>query len=202
MMQICFGSYSMKQQHANILYTNDTQYATLSQEIKDIALGIQLLILDVDGVMTDGALYYNENGSVTKAFSAQDGLGIRILLQAGIGVSVITGADSNSTASRLRTLGVTEHYRGQKRKSIAFEEILENTGVSVEHIAYMGDDWIDIEVMQTVALPIAVANAQPEVKAIAKLITEAQGGMGAVREVARFLLTMQNKLQSALRSYL
>ena len=192
----------MKQEVSNILYTNDIHYLKISQEIKDIAQSIQLLILDVDGVMTNGALYYNENGSVTKAFSAQDGLGIRILLQAGIGVSVITGADSKATASRLRTLGVTEHYRGQKNKSIAFEEILENTGVSPNHIAYMGDDWIDIQVMQTVALPIAVANAQPEVKDIAMVITELCGGMGAIRDVARFILTMQDKLQSSLQSYL
>lgn len=192
----------MKQNRYNILQTEDTDYVNISEEIKSIARSIELLILDVDGVMTNGALYYNENGSVTKAFSAQDGLGIRILLQAGIGVSVITGADSRATASRLRTLGVTEHYRGQKNKSIAFEEILEKTGVLPKHIAYMGDDWIDIQVMQSVALPIAVANAQPEVKEIALLLTETYGGMGAIRDVARFLLSMQNKLQSALRSYL
>lgn len=192
----------MKQGNYDMLRLGDTQYTSLSQDIKDIAKDIQLLILDVDGVMTDGALYYNENGAVTKAFSAQDGLGIRILLQAGIGVSVITGADSKSTASRLRTLGVTEHYRGQKNKSIAFDEILERSGVTKEHIAYMGDDWIDIQVMQMVALPIAVANAQPEVKAVAKLVTESAGGSGAIREVARFLLVMQGKLDCALRSYL
>lgn len=192
----------MKQKNSNILYAYDIHYENIEQDIKDIASHIQLLILDVDGVMTDGALYYNENGSVTKAFSAQDGLGIRVLLHAGIGVSVITGADSKATASRLRTLGVTEHYRGQQNKAIAFEEILERTRVAHQNIAYMGDDWIDIQVMQTVALPIAVANAQPEVKNVAKLITELSGGMGAIREVARFLLTMQNKLQSALCSYL
>lgn len=197
-----FGMLIMKQNRYNILQTEDIDYVNISEEIKSIARSIELLILDVDGVMTNGALYYNENGSVTKAFSAQDGLGIRILLQAGIGVSVITGADSRATASRLRTLGVTEHYRGQKNKSIAFEEILEKTGVLPKHIAYMGDDWIDIQVMQSVALPIAVANAQPEVKEIALLLTETYGGMGAIRDVARFLLSMQNKLQSALRSYL
>ena len=197
-----FGVYIMKQKNSNILYAYDIHYENIEQDIKDIASHIQLLILDVDGVMTDGALYYNENGSVTKAFSAQDGLGIRVLLHAGIGVSVITGADSKATASRLRTLGVTEHYRGQQNKAIAFEEILERTRVAHQNIAYMGDDWIDIQVMQTVALPIAVANAQPEVKNVAKLITELSGGMGAIREVARFLLTMQNKLQSALCSYL
>ncbi|MGL4722136.1 MAG: KdsC family phosphatase [Desulfovibrionaceae bacterium] len=177
-------------------------YSSLPDDIIKKIQCVRLLLLDIDGVMTDGNLYYDHRGRVTKAFHAQDGLGIKMLMQAGLGVAVITGADSPAVSARLRTLGITEHYKGQKNKIKALSEILESTSYKEEEIAYMGDDWIDIAVMKAVGLSIAVANAQPEVKERALLCTESQGGKGAIREVARCLLTFQDKLHSALRTFL
>lgn len=177
------------------------KYDHIPIDIQKIAQSIRLLVLDVDGVMTDASLHYTNDGTVTKVFSAQDGLGMRVLMETGVEIVAISGATSKAVATRLRTLGILEHYRGEKDKRKVLQTILQHKAYTAKNVAYMGDDWIDIAIMSCVALPIAVHNAQPEVKDVAKLITQNSGGNGAIREVVRFIMCAQNTLDTALQQF-
>ncbi|MFW5498964.1 MULTISPECIES: KdsC family phosphatase [unclassified Maridesulfovibrio] len=155
---------------------------------------IKLLILDVDGVLTDGGLYYDKDGNVTKRFNVQDGLGIKFAQQAGIELAVITGLNHGAVEKRVTELGITEYYPGQKEKLPFYEKLLKEKGLNDDEVAYVGDDWIDVPVMLRVGLPMAVKNAQPEVFGISKWISSRDGGHGAVREAISFILDAQGKL--------
>ncbi|ACS80315.1 KdsC family phosphatase [Maridesulfovibrio salexigens] len=155
---------------------------------------IKLLILDVDGVLTDGGLYYDKDGNVTKRFNVQDGLGIKFAQQAGIELAVITGLNHGAVEKRVTELGITEYYPGQKEKLPFYEKLLKEKGLKDEEVAYVGDDWIDVPVMLRVGLPMAVKNAQPEIFGISKWISNRDGGHGAVREAISFILDAQGKL--------
>ena len=165
------------------------------------ASDIRLLVLDVDGVLTDGGLYYDLQNQVMKRFDVQDGLGIKIAQKAGIHVAVITGLDSPAVAARVRDLGITDYYAGFLDKRNCLEELRDRHNLQWEQIAYLGDDWVDLSVMDMVGLPLAVANAQPEVKNIAGYVTTAKGGQGAVREVIRHLLMAQGKYEAVLAAW-
>lgn len=165
------------------------------------ASDIRLLVLDVDGVLTDGGLYYDLQNQVMKRFDVQDGLGIKIAQQAGICVAVITGLDSPAVAARVRDLGITDYYAGYLDKRACLEELRERYNLQWEQMAYLGDDWVDLSVMDMVGLPLAVANAQPEVKNIASYVTTAKGGQGAVREIIRHLLMAQGKYDAVLAAW-
>lgn len=155
---------------------------------------IKLLILDVDGVLTDGGLYYDHKGNVTKRFNVQDGLGIKFAQQAGLELAVITGLNHGAVEKRVTELGITEYYPGQKEKLPFYEKLLADKGFTDEEVAYIGDDWIDAPVMVRVGLPMAVKNAQPEIFGIAGWISSKEGGHGAVREAISFILTAQGRL--------
>ncbi|MDL2316110.1 HAD hydrolase family protein [Desulfovibrio sp. OttesenSCG-928-A18] len=165
------------------------------------AVDIRMLVLDVDGVLTDGGLYYDLQNQVMKRFDVQDGLGIKIAQRAGIGIAVITGLDSPAVAARVRDLGISDYYAGFLDKRACLEEIRARHNLQWEQMAYLGDDWVDLSVMDMVGLPMAVANAQPEVKNIANYITTAKGGQGAVREVIRHLLMAQGKYDAVLAAW-
>jgi 3-deoxy-D-manno-octulosonate 8-phosphate phosphatase (KDO 8-P phosphatase) len=165
------------------------------------AVKIRLLVLDVDGVLTDGGLYYDLQSQVMKRFDVQDGLGIKIAQQAGIIIAVITGLVSKAVEARMRDLGITDYYAGYQNKADCLEEIRLRHNLDWQHIAYLGDDWVDLSVMAMVGLPLAVANAQPEVKSIATYVTMARGGQGAVREVIRHLLMAQGKYEAVLSAW-
>jgi 3-deoxy-D-manno-octulosonate 8-phosphate phosphatase (KDO 8-P phosphatase) len=165
------------------------------------AASIRLLILDVDGVLTDGGLYYDLQNQVMKRFDVQDGLGIKIALEAGIAIAVITGLDSPAVAARMRDLGITDYFAGFLDKRNCLEKLKEKYQLRWEQMAYLGDDWVDLSVMDMVGLPMAVANAQPEVKDIAGYVTIAKGGQGAVREVIRHLLMAQGKYEAVLAAW-
>ena len=165
------------------------------------ASDIRLLVLDVDGVLTDGGLYYDLQNQVMKRFDVQDGLGIRIAQEAGITVAVITGLISRAVELRVRDLGITDYYAGYLDKRACLEEIRLRYNLKWEQMAYLGDDWVDLSVMDMVGLPLAVANAQPEVKNIANYVTTAKGGQGAVREVIRHLLMAQGKYEAVLAAW-
>lgn len=165
------------------------------------AADIRLLVLDVDGVLTDGGLYYDLQNQVMKRFDVQDGLGIKIAQKAGITVAVITGLDSPAVAARMRDLGITDYYAGYLDKRACLEELKERHKLQWEQMAYLGDDWVDLSVMDMVGLPLAVANAQPEVKTIANYVTMAKGGQGAVREIIRHLLMAQGKYEAVLAAW-
>ncbi|WP_415717319.1 KdsC family phosphatase [Maridesulfovibrio sp.] len=161
---------------------------------KSRAEKIKLLILDVDGVLTDGGLYYDHEGNVTKRFNVQDGLGIKFAQQAGIDLAVITGLNHGAVEKRVTELGITDYYPGQREKLPFYEKLLKEKGLKDEEVAYIGDDWIDVPVMLRVGLPMAVRNAQPEIFSISKWISSRKGGRGAVREAISFILDVQGKL--------
>ena len=168
----------------------------------EAAKSIKLLILDVDGVLTDGGLYFDDNGGEFKRFNALDGHGIKMLLNSGVEVAIISARHAKCVAHRMQGLGVKHYYQGQSNKVVAYKELLEKLNLSPSQVAFVGDDVIDLPVMSKVALPIAVANAHTYVKEHAKLITQKMGGNGAVREVCDCLLVAQNKYDDLMASYL
>ncbi len=154
---------------------------------------IQLLILDVDGVLTDGRIVTTVDGESEKVFYVQDGLAIKRWQAAGRAVALLTGRNSTAVAYRAAELGIDHVRQGVKDKIGVYQNWLSELGVSDKQVAYMGDDWPDLEVMQQVGLPIAVANAVPAVKRAAEYITRRQGGSGAVAETIEVLLQKQTQ---------
>lgn len=155
---------------------------------------IKLFLMDVDGVLTDGKMYYipGKNGMIEfKAFHSLDGIGLRLLNQFGVLTGVITGRESPGTEERAKGLGMSYAYQGFLSKMDPLTHILADTGLKPENVAYMGDDWTDIPVLKKAGLACAPANAQPEVKRATHLITRKTGGEGAVREVCDLILKSQ-----------
>ncbi|BBD07569.1 KdsC family phosphatase [Desulfovibrio ferrophilus] len=163
---------------------------------KEQAAKIRLLVLDVDGVLTDGGLYYDHQGNISKRFNVQDGLGIKLAQAAGLEVAVITGLDSPAVETRVRELGITEYHAGHLAKIPLLEGICERLKLDLSEVAYLGDDWVDAGPMRAVGLPMAVANAQSEILVMADFITEAHGGQGAVREAIRHILEARGDLDA------
>ncbi|MFC3852961.1 KdsC family phosphatase [Salinispirillum marinum] len=163
---------------------------------------ISLLVLDVDGVLTDGRLVYGPDGEIQKTFHVHDGLGIKVAQQNGVTVAVISAKDSAPLRRRLTDLGIDHMALGQSDKLAAYRQLLATLNVPAEDVAYVGDDVIDIAVMRDVGLPIAVQNAQPMVKAVAKHQTRLAGGDGAVREAIDYILRRQMVLEKAYEAYL
>ena len=166
---------------------------------------IKLLLMDVDGVLTDGKLYNvpDAGGKMveTKAFNSQDGIGLQWLQWHGVRTGVISGRLSPATAERARQLGMAYVYQGHIEKVPILEEIMAKAGLARHEVAYMGDDFTDIVIMRRVGVAIATANARPEVKRAAHYVTRACGGDGAVREVVELLLKAQGKWAEILRHY-
>ncbi len=163
---------------------------------------IELAIFDVDGVMTDGRLIFDEKGKEYKAFNAKDGLGIKLLLQNGIEVAVISGRDSKTVTKRMQSLGIEFIFQGQRDKGAALEKLLIKVKVNPENVAFVGDDLPDLVVMSKVGLAIAVQDAHFAVKQHADWCTQLKGGCGAVREVCDLLLETQNNLEKTIDHYL
>jgi len=172
------------------------------QKILDKAKEIELVILDVDGVMTDGSLFLGDDGQEYKAFNSLDGHGLRMLQDSGVTVAIITGRKSEVVNHRMKDLGITTIYQGYRDKTPAYEALLADTNVDSSQIAYVGDDVVDLPVMSRVGFPIAVQNAHPFVKKHAVWTTEASGGRGAVREICELLLSSRGLLDDILSSYL
>jgi len=149
---------------------------------------IKLLLLDVDGVLTDGGIIYNDNGSETKSFNVKDGLGIRLLMESGIQLGIITGRRSNALYNRCKDLGINLIYDGVGNKIDVLDELLDRTGVSAEEAAFIGDDLPDLALMKKVGLSIAVGDAHKLIHDNADMVTSANGGHGAVREVCETIL--------------
>lgn len=148
----------------------------------------KVLVVDCDGVLTDGAIYYSSTGAMVKGFHVQDGLGLKRLLNHGIECAIITGRKDQNLFLRTKELGITRVFQGVEDKSAVVEELCKTIGVSEEGVVFIGDDLNDLPVLRMVGFPIAVANAVPEVKRVAKYVTEKPGGAGAVREVCDMLL--------------
>lgn len=160
----------------------------------EAAKNIQMILCDVDGVFTDGGLYYDENGKVTKRFHVQDGLGVKLAQAADLEVGVLTGLESEAVRKRMFELGIKEYHAGKFEKEETLSDIADRNNIHLQDIAYVGDDWVDAVPMSRVGLPVAVQNAQPEIKDLAMLITDTPGGSGAVREVISYILRAQDKM--------
>lgn len=162
---------------------------------------IRLLLLDVDGVMTDGRIIYDDRGAETKAFDVKDGHGIKLLQRAGIRVGIITGRQSPVVDQRARELGIELVYQGAKDKLVPFLEILQKTGLSAEQVAYMGDDLPDLPVLRRVGFAATVADALEDVKPHVHYVTKRSGGCGAVREICDLLLKKTGRWENVATRY-
>jgi 3-deoxy-D-manno-octulosonate 8-phosphate phosphatase (KDO 8-P phosphatase) len=149
---------------------------------------VSLVVLDVDGVLTDGRLWYGPDGESLKVFDVRDGHGIKNLISAGIGVAVISGRRSGAVTARMRELGVSDVAQGVKDKARALAELLKRNAIEAKRVACLVDDTPDLELMAAVGLPAAVADAHPEVLAAAQHVTRARGGRDAVREFCDWLV--------------
>lgn len=171
-------------------------------DIIEKAKNIKLVIFDVDGVMTDGGLFFDNNGGEYKAFNSLDGHGLRMLQECGVKVAVITGRKSELVEHRMGDLGVSLLYQGYRDKTPAFEALLKEVNLEKDEITYVGDDVVDLPIMSQLNFAIAVQNAHPFVKQHAHWITSRSGGYGAVRDVCEFILEAKGLLDDKLHSYL
>jgi len=162
------------------------------------AARIRMLVLDVDGVLTDGQLYFDNQGNEMKAFCTRDGLGLRALQSQGTELAFITGRQSEIVAQRAAQLGITHVYQGRNDKLNAFNDLLSDTGMDEQNVCYAGDDWIDIPVLDRVGLSVSVADADPVVKNRVHWVTSLGGGKGAVREICDLLLAARGLDQRVL----
>ncbi|WP_198266271.1 3-deoxy-manno-octulosonate-8-phosphatase KdsC [sulfur-oxidizing endosymbiont of Gigantopelta aegis] len=172
------------------------------QQITAKASVIKLLICDVDGVMTDGRLFFGDNGLEYKAFHARDGLGIMMLQRSGIPLAVITARTSEVVAHRMKNLNIELVFQGQLDKVQAFEQLCQQLALAPEEVAYVGDDLVDLPVMRRVGLAIAVADAHDRVKQQADWTTQHIGGQGAVRDVCELLMQAQGTMEAQFSRYL
>ena len=162
---------------------------------------IQLLLLDVDGVLTDGSIIYNDDGSETKIFNARDGFGLKLVMSAGIKVGIVTGRSSQALRHRCANLGIDLLFDGVGDKAKMLEEIVAQTGIGSEQTAFVGDDLPDLPIMKHAGLSIAVADAHEIVRQKSDWTTLAPGGHGAVREVCEALLTARGLWDEIVERY-
>ncbi|WP_250471179.1 HAD hydrolase family protein [Caballeronia sp. GAFFF1] len=163
---------------------------------------IKLMVFDVDGVFTDGSLYFSAEGDTMKSFNSLDGQGVKLLERIGVQTAIITGRQSRIVAARAKELGITHLYQGVADKTVALAQLLDATGISAAECGYMGDDWPDLAVMRRCGFAAAPANAHAEVKERVHWVTEARGGHGAVREVCDAILRAQNGYDALLAAAL
>lgn len=163
---------------------------------------IKCLITDVDGVMTEGFLFLNDEGKEYKSFHVQDGLGLKLLMSAGIQTAVITTSSTALIDHRMRQLGIEIYHKGQRDKRLAYQNIKSQLGVEDHQCAYVGDDLPDLAILKQVGFAVTVANAVSEVKAVADWQTQNCGGRGALREVCDLILKAQGKHEQALEEFL
>ncbi len=174
----------------------------VDEQLAQKASQIKLLLLDVDGVLTDGRIRLTDAGEEIKVFSALDGHGIKMLQASGIDVAIITARNSGAVAHRMGELGVKHFYQGQKDKRIAFAELIEKLDIDPLHAAFVGDDVIDLCVMRQCGLAITVPNGHSVVKQLADWQTRASGGNGAVRNVCDLLMIAQGTYNKMIEQYL
>jgi 3-deoxy-D-manno-octulosonate 8-phosphate phosphatase (KDO 8-P phosphatase) len=162
---------------------------------------VQLLILDVDGVLTDGGIIRDDAGQQIKRFHVRDGAGVVLWRRLGKDVAIITGKESEVVSHRAEELGIRHVYQNVGNKVEAYEQVKDELGVSDAQVAYVGDDLPDLPVMRRVAAPIAVADAVEEVRAVAKYVTKFPGGYGAVRDAIEYLCKEMGLWEQVLERY-
>ncbi|MDD3627613.1 MAG: HAD hydrolase family protein [bacterium] len=163
---------------------------------------VKLLLLDVDGVLTDGMIYMGSEGEILKVFNARDGLAIKIALKSGLEVGLLSGRYSKITENRATELGIERVYLGYKNKLAVLEKLIKEENIDPETIAFCGDDIIDIPALRKVGVPITVANAAEEVKHIADYISGRAGGDGAVYEIVKQILTAKKMWDDAVENFI
>ena len=173
----------------------------MEEYILEKAKKVKLLLLDVDGVLTDGRIIYDSRGGDMKFFDVHDGLGVYLLKKAGIATILITAKGSRAIRPRARDMRVEEVFENISPKTQALEKILKKYKVEAAEICFVGDDLVDLCLMKKVGFPVAVFNAAPEIKQVASYITLREGGRGAVREVTELILKAQDKWQESIGQY-
>lgn len=174
----------------------------LTADIQRRAAAIRMLAMDVDGVLTDGQLLFSDNGLELKAFNTQDGQGLNLLAKQGIQLAIITGRKSTTVDHRAKELNIQHVYQACSNKLETLQHLMESSKLSLQEIAYVGDDLPDLPVLTRVGFAVAVADAAADVKEHSHWVTPRPGGKGAIRDVCELILTAQNKWKSALDPYL
>lgn len=174
---------------------------TMMDEIREKAARIRLVIFDVDGVLTDGRLFFDEQGYEYKSFHSRDGLGINLLRQTGVEVAVISGRASQTVAQRMKNLGIVHVFQGQQDKLAAFQALCRDLHLTPEQVAHVGDDLLDLPIMRRVGLSIAVADAHHSILPYAHWRTSNPGGAGAAREVCDLIMEAQGQLHRVIETY-
>lgn len=172
------------------------------QEVYERARHVRVAIFDVDGVLTDGALYYTDSGQELKAFNVLDGHGMKMLQESGVALAIISSRSSRSVEERARNLGIELVFQGAADKVAAFNELLRRCRVAAGACAYVGDDVADLPVMRRCGLAVTVPDAPAFVRRHAHYVTRARGGGGAVREVCELIMHAQGSLEARLAAYL
>jgi 3-deoxy-D-manno-octulosonate 8-phosphate phosphatase (KDO 8-P phosphatase) len=162
---------------------------------------IKLIIFDVDGVLTDGSLFFGDDGEEYKAFNSRDGHGIKMLRATGVDAAIITGRTSQVVAHRARNLGIARIIQGSEDKLASYQHLLAEVGLKPEETAFMGDDVVDLPVMRRCGLAISVPEASPDVRCRAHLLTSLPGGHGAAREACEFIMRAQGSWAAQLALY-
>ena len=171
------------------------------ESILEIAKNIKLLILDVDGVLTDGSIILDNEGNEYKSFHVRDGHGIKMLIKAGIQVAIITGRHSRVVERRAQELGITEVFQKCFDKRVAYRKLVRQYSLTDREIAYIGDDIVDVPIMSLAGLPVAVADAGEETRKAALIVTKNRGGRGAVREIADYILKAKGAWENMFDEY-
>jgi len=174
----------------------------MNQDLQQRAKAIKLAIFDVDGVLTDGRLYFLTDGSEFKTFNTLDGQGIKMLINSGVRTAIISGRSTPVVEKRANNLGIQHLYQGREDKLVVLDELLAELGLNYAQVAYLGDDLPDLPVIRRVGLGMAVANAASFVRQHAHGVTEARGGEGAAREFCELIMRAQGSLDAALDAYL
>lgn len=172
----------------------NTPYGKINSDVFKQAQKVKLFVCDVDGVFSDGRIYLGNNGEELKAFHTKDGFGLKAIMQQGIEVAIITGRQSNIVENRMSSLGIKHIYQGKDDKLSVYKSLLEKLNLTPEQTAYIGDDVVDLPVMEQSGLGIAVKDAHPLVLQKADLVTTVKGGFGAVREICDLFLQCHGQL--------
>jgi len=175
--------------------------AKLGSALADKIGKVKVLILDVDGVLTDGRIVISDDGQETKCFNVRDGHGLKMIRRAGVEVMFLTGRKSRVVEHRARELGVERLYQGALDKLAVLQEILNSTGLSRGQVAYMGDDIVDLPVLRRAGFSVTVSDAHEDVLKAVDLVTKNPGGRGAVREVCEIILKVQGKWEGLMERY-
>jgi len=174
----------------------------MSMNLLERGKPVKLAVFDVDGILTDGRLYFLEDGSEMKAFNTLDGQGFKMLIASGVTIAIITGRKSPMVERRAKALGVAHLVQGREDKRVVLEQLMAELGLSYEQVAYLGDDLPDLPAIRRVGLGMTVPNAAPFVRQHAHGVTQARGGEGAAREFCELILQAQGNLDAAYADYL